>query len=108
MKLKQLIWGPYSHSLTSNCCNDIEIKLVIECAAPSNAVEIERAVGRLKNGKSAGICNIYPEVMKAAGPPFQSELSDLSRLVFNSEEIPEDWRTGTILPLYKGKGSKME
>ena len=29
-------------------------------------------------------------------------------LVWNSEEIPGDWRTGIILQLYKDKGSKME
>ena len=28
--------------------------------------------------------------------------------VWISEDIPEDWRKGIILPLYKGKGSKTE
>ena len=68
---------------------------------PQDAVVIARAVGRLKNRMAAGICNIPPEVIEATGPPFQSGLRYLFRLVWNSEEIPGDWRTGIILPLYK-------
>ena len=40
--------------------------------------------------------------------PFQTGLRDLFRLVWNSEEIPGDWRTDIIFPLFKSKGSNMD
>ena len=37
-----------------------------------------------------------------------SALLPLFELIWNTEEIPEDWRRGIILPLYKGKGDRSE
>ena len=70
-------------------------------------VEITKAVRRLKNGKAAGICNIPAEVLKSAGKPMICWMRDMFGLVWNSEEISEDWRRDIILALYKGKGLEM-
>jgi len=62
----------------------------------------------LKNGKSAGICDISPEMVKCSYQKIAPHLLELFRTVWNSEQVPSDWRKGIILPIYKSKNSKQE
>ena len=62
--------------------------------------EIEEAVKKLKNYKSAGIDEIFNEQLKYGAPGLLPWLKDLFQTVWNREEIPSDWRKGiiTIIP----------
>ena len=77
------------------------------CSSPTQT-DISNAISRLKNGKAPGICKISPEMLKYGEPLTSSALLPLFDLIWNTEEIPEDWRRGIILPLYKGKGNRSE
>ena len=66
------------------------------------------AIGKLKSNKAPGCCNITPRMLKNGGPMLSKALHDLFVKVWETNTIPCDWRTGVILPLYKGKGSKSD
>ena len=66
------------------------------------------AIGKLKNGKASGVCNIAAEMLKCGGPGTISWLTNIIRHAWESEVLPSDWRKGIILPFYKGKGSRQE
>jgi len=44
-------------------------------------------------------------MLKSGGPVLTKALHDLFVKVWETGTVPRDWRTGVILPLYKGKGS---
>ena len=68
---------------------------------------ITKATSRLKYGKALGVCNIPPEVVKSVGAPMAEGLRHLFDHVWTSEDMPEDWNKGIILPL-QGKESTIE
>ena len=77
----------------------------ISCDPPTLA-EVLTAIARLKKGKAPGICNIPPELLKAAGLSGAEWLTDICARAWTTGHIPDDWRRGVILPFYKGKGSR--
>jgi Reverse transcriptase (RNA-dependent DNA polymerase) len=79
----------------------------VACGPPS-LDEVSMAIRRLKTGKAAGVCGIVPELLKYGEPCASSALQSLCGHVWETGEIPADWRKGIILPLYKGKGDRTE
>ena len=67
---------------------------------PPSLFEIEEAIKKLKNYKSAGIDEISNEQLKYGSPGLLPWLKDLFETVWKSEDIPSDWRKGiiTIIP----------
>ena len=67
---------------------------------PPSIFEIEEAVRKLKNYKSAGIDDISNEQLKYGVPGILPWLKDLFEAVWQSEDVPIDWRKGiiTIIP----------
>jgi len=63
--------------------------------------EMERAIGQLKNGKSGGVDNIPPEVIKAMDKISVNALYHLINRIWNEEQIPDDWRKGLLVKLPK-------
>jgi len=79
----------------------------IDCDPPTDA-EVARAIGRLKSGKAPGICGIPAELLKAGGYRTVQWLTKIFQSVWQTEQMPLDWKKGIILPLYKGKGSRRQ
>ena len=63
--------------------------------------EIKKAIGDLKNNKSAGLDNIISEIIKWGGKAVEVALWKLCREVFELEMIPKDWARGLIFPIFK-------
>ena len=59
-------------------------------------------------GKAPGICGIPAELLKAGGYHTAQWLTKVFQAVWQSGQMPSDWKKGIILPLYKGKGSRRE
>jgi hypothetical protein len=72
---------------------------------PPSVEEIQNALRRMKNNKAPGTCGITVELLKFGGLAMLLWLHMLFSLVWSTELIPEAWKEGIILPLWKRKGS---
>jgi hypothetical protein len=64
-------------------------------------VEVEIAIGMLKNYKSPGTDQIPAELVKAGGETLYSEIHRLICCIRNKEELPQQWKESIIVPIYK-------
>ena len=69
--------------------------------------EVENEIARLNNFKSPGIDNLPGELFKYGGNALCMEIHELIVRIWNGEELPEEWRTSILCPIYK-KGDKLE
>jgi hypothetical protein len=63
--------------------------------------EIEKAIRSLKNNKAAGLDEVSAELLKHGRDIVSTELLHLFNLIWQKEEVPEDWRNGVIVTLPK-------
>ena len=63
--------------------------------------EVTKAVASLKSFKAAGPDGIMAEVLKAGGEPVVDWILRILRKVWHEEQIVDEWRTSTIVPLFK-------
>lgn len=73
---------------------------------PISETEVRLAVNLLKNGRAPGSCAITSEVLKNGGSSMITWLTNIFNEVWSTEDIPADWKTGIILPLWKRKGDQ--
>ena len=59
------------------------------------------AIANLKSHRSPGIDQISAELIKAGGRTIRCEIHKLIISIWNKEELPEDWKESTIVPIYK-------
>jgi len=67
--------------------------------------EVKNAIKKLKVKKAAGADGIPMKAWKFAGTDVINELTDLINAVWMQGVLPNDWKMGIILPLYK-RGEK--
>ena len=75
---------------------------------PVTVAHIQKALGKMKQGKAAGPSGVISEMLKAAGEEGLEKLRLLAEIVFSSGEIPKDWEESHTLILYKGKGEALD
>ncbi|XP_062611962.1 uncharacterized protein LOC134273760 [Saccostrea cucullata] len=68
---------------------------------PPSIEEVKKAIGKLKNGKAAGIDQINAELLKAEEYWTPTILTNILQNIWESEETPTFWRTGLIVKLPK-------
>jgi hypothetical protein len=64
-------------------------------------VEVEIAIGELKSYKSPGTDQIPAELIKAGGETLYSEIHGLICCICNKEELPQQWKESSIVPICK-------
>lgn len=69
--------------------------------------EVEDEILKLKNFKAPGTDNIPGELFKHGGNALCMEMHELIKCIWNAEELPEEWKTSILCPIYK-KGDKLE
>ena len=74
-------------------CNEDHEMVTIE--------EIEESIGRLKRGKSAGHDKITPEMIIHLGKQGRGLLLKLFNKAWQTNKVPDDWKTGVIVPIHK-------
>ena len=67
--------------------------------------EFEKAISRMKNGKSPGDDGLPVEVLKAGGATVANKLLKIFNAAYKAEMVPLDWQKGVISPILK-KGDK--
>ena len=67
---------------------------------PIGRVEVELRVGKLKNGKTAGRCEITREMIKDGVGRMVAWKWRLCNMTFEIGVVPEDWKSAVIVPLY--------
>ena len=69
--------------------------------------EVQKAIKKVKVGKSPGADEIYPEMIKNQGREADKLLHAIIQDSWKLKQVPQDWRKGIIVPIHK-KGSTME
>jgi hypothetical protein len=82
-----------------------DIKTAEPLVPEPSLVEVEIAIGKLKNYKSPGTDQILTELIKAGGEMLCSEIHKLICSIWNKEELPQQWKESIIIPIHK-KGDK--
>ena len=77
----------------------------LEVTKPS-LLEVKNAIIAMKNYMAAGEDNITSEMLKAGKESVAAELHKIVSTIWDSEILPEQWKTGIIYPVYK-KGDKL-
>ena len=65
--------------------------------------EVEKAVGKLRNGKSTGDDRIVSELLKDGGEATINCLWELLQIVWRIMQVPSEWKSTTLEPLHKKK-----
>ena len=68
-------------------------------------VEVEKALKRMKLGKAGGPTELTSDMFLALGDEGVDWLTELLNKVWKEEEIPDDWKHSTLIPIFKGKGN---
>ena len=83
-----------------------QLPTVHSLADPPNITEVARAVRQTSSNKAAGPDGIPADVFKHGGLKLQNRLLDLFILIWDKEEVPQDYKDANIVHLYKRKGNK--
>ena len=62
----------------------------------------------MKHGKAGGISGVVAEHLKGSGELGIGVMTELCNRMLDGEDMPEDWRSSILVPLYKGKGDVRE
>ena len=71
---------------------EVEINTAEPLVPEPSALEVELAIEKLKNKKSAGIDQIPAEMIKAGGSTIRGEIHKLIISIWNKEELPDEWK----------------
>ena len=69
--------------------------------------EVEKAVGKLKNGKKAGGDEVVAELVENGGQAMIDWLWELLKEVWRMKQIPKEWRNAILIPIHKKKDRKV-
>jgi len=75
---------------------------------PISVEETRTALNLMKTGKAAGGSGMTTEMLKALGEEGIRWLTEIFNQTWEEGRMPEDWRVGIIIPVYKGKGDPQE
>ena len=75
--------------------------------SPPVLAEVKLAIKRLKTGKAAGLDEVTAEALKGGGDTIAMALLRLIQMIWNQEEVPQDFKDGVIVPTFK-KGDSSE
>ncbi|XP_070008568.1 uncharacterized protein [Nicotiana sylvestris] len=66
--------------------------------------EVEGAMRKMRIGKATRPDEILVEFWKSAGKASLEWLTRLFNVIFRTKKMPEEWRSSTMVPVYKNKG----
>ena len=83
-----------------------EIHIAEPLVPELSVFDVELAIEKLKSHKLPGIDHISAELIKAGGRTIRYEIHKLIS-IWNSEELPEEWKESVFVPIYRcGRNSE--
>ena len=73
---------------------------------PPSYSEVCSIINKLKVNKAGGTNNIIPELIKQGGRTSKQRIHKLITIIWEEEQLPNQWNEGIICPVYK-KGGKI-
>ena len=70
--------------------------------------QVDKIISKLKNSKSSGLDNIDTYILKLAKNAIVPSVCHILNLSLKTCRFPNKWKIAKVVPLYKGKGSKLE
>ena len=68
-------------------------------------LEVQNCLRKIKNGKSAGLDNVFPEFIKYIPDSLTKIITLFFNKILDTGEVPDDWAVSVYQPIYK-KGDK--
>jgi hypothetical protein len=100
-------WKNYSELLNVHNVSDVR-QIEVQRAEPlvpgPSRLEVEIAIATLKKYKSPGSDQIPAELIQAGGEMLLSAIHKLINSIWNKEELPDQWKESTIVPIHKKDG----
>merc|ERR1711989_33673 len=84
------------------------VRIFEKANADVSVSEVLGAVNRLKGGKASGLDEVKAEYLKSGGYVCAEWMVRLLNVCLSSGSVPSEWKIGCIVPLYKGKGDRLE
>jgi hypothetical protein len=75
---------------------------------PPTIEEVAAAVSEMRNGKAPGSDGIPAEIYKHGGDALLHRLHALFKVVWQDEEVPQEFKDAAIVPIYKKKGDRSD
>lgn len=99
----QFSWPPTTRPLVSG--HEQIVPWTVNLDAPSES-EIQKCLTSLRRYRAAGPDNLVPALFKDGGPALLTELTNLFRIIWDTETIPDNWSQSIIVPVFKN-GDRM-
>ena len=75
---------------------------------PITPDQVEKIIKELSNSKASGIDNIDTYILKLTRKMIVPSVCHILNLSMQTHKFPTKWKIAKVVPLYKGKGSKLE
>ena len=75
---------------------------------PVSPDQVDKIIGSLKNSKACGVDMVDTYVIKLAKAEIVPAVCHIVNLSFQQSKFPTKWKIAKVIPLYKGKGCKLE
>ena len=69
---------------------------------------MKNAIERMKKGKARGCSGLPIDLIKHLGESGVDMMHEILKIVWEEEQMPEDWKKSEIVPIYKQKGDPLE
>ena len=70
--------------------------------------QVDKIIRDLKNSKASGVDNLDTYILKLVRKKIVPSVCHILNLSIQSNKFPTKWKIAKVVPLYKGKGSKLE
>ena len=102
------MYNHFKNLNSTNVCSqtfhsDINVNDELNKAFTEN--EVTKCIKKIKNGKSAGLDNIYPEFIKYIPDSLINVITKFFNRILETTEVPDDWAISIYQPVFK-KGNR--
>ena len=70
--------------------------------------EVDKVIRELRNSKASGLDNLDTYILKLTRKSIVPSVCHIVNLSLQANKFPTKWKIAKVIPLYKGKGSKLE